>query len=157
VAIARCRPTLHGPAAVSAKRSRTHGTQSPGQDHEPEIVADALDDARGYAQPAWTAGKWISVVLAFIVLAAAVLWLGQLLGLAAAVMPGGLDASSAAHWGGLNALGLGLLLLVVFSVRRVRRRREEMRDDSRCAGYVYRPIGRLERRRGLAGTGSRSV
>jgi hypothetical protein len=93
----------------------------PGQDHEPEVVIDAPDDARGHNQPGWTAGTWIAVILGFVVLAAGLLWVGQLFGLAAAVLPGGLDGGSAALWGGLGAVGLGLLVLVFVSVRRGRR------------------------------------
>jgi hypothetical protein len=93
----------------------------PGQNHEPEVVVDAPDDARGHNQPGWTAGAWIAVSLGFVVLAAGLLWLGQLFGLAAEILPGGMDGGSAAVWGGLGAIGLGLLLLVVVSVRRARR------------------------------------
>jgi hypothetical protein len=93
----------------------------PGQDHEPEVVVDAPDDARGHNQPAWTAGTWIALILGFVVLAAGLLWVGQLFGLAAAILPGGLDNRTAALWAGLGVVGLGLLLLIVFGVRRARR------------------------------------
>jgi hypothetical protein len=93
----------------------------PGQDHEPEVVIDAPDDARGFNQPAWTAGQWLALVLGFVVLAAGLLWVGQLFGLVAEVVPGGMEGGSTAVWAGLGAVGLGIVLLLVASIRRARR------------------------------------
>jgi hypothetical protein len=93
----------------------------PGQAHEPEVVIDVPDDARGYNQPAWTAGRVFFALIALAMMGAALLWVGQLLGSAAAILPGGMDALSAAVWGGVGAVGLGLLLVVLLGVRRAGR------------------------------------
>ena len=93
----------------------------PGQDTEPEVVVDAPDDARGYNDKGWSAMHVVVAVIAGLMLLAGLLWLGEIFGLIAAVLPGGADPQSAALWGAAGVVGLVLLLVLLRAARQSRR------------------------------------
>jgi hypothetical protein len=92
----------------------------PGENHEPDVVVDAPDDARGYNHSAWTGVRIIFWILAGLLVLASLLWLGQIFGLMAAVLPGGTDPLGAALWGGAGVVGLALLIILIRAARESR-------------------------------------
>jgi hypothetical protein len=94
---------------------------APGEGHEPEFVSDVPDDARQNRTEGWGPVHFIGITLALLMLLAGAVWLGELVGLFAAVLPGGMSPASAALYGGLGVVGLATLLLLLFGLRRSRR------------------------------------
>ncbi len=90
----------------------------PGQGDEPEFTTNAPDDARGYNAPAWSAAHALLVLLAVLMIGAALLWLGELIGVLAAVLPGGQGPVAGALWGALGMAGVVILLVVISLARR---------------------------------------
>ena len=85
----------------------------PGQDHEPQRVSDVPDDARQNRTEGWGAMHYAVVALSLLMLFAGLLWVGELVGLLAAVLPGGLGPVPAALLGTAGLIGLGLLVFVI--------------------------------------------
>lgn len=94
--------------------------QIPGQNHEPPLVNDAPDDARDYSIHGWGPVHYVVIVIALLMLLAGALFLGELVGLLAAVLPGGGSPVAAAVWGAVGIVGLAILLFMI-SQRRSRR------------------------------------
>ncbi len=90
----------------------------PGQDHEPPLVSNAPDDARDYRTEGWGPVHYVFITLALLMLLAGALWLGELVGLLAGVLPGGAGPAAGAVYGALGVLGLLILLFVISRLRR---------------------------------------
>jgi hypothetical protein len=93
----------------------------PGENHEPEVVVDAPNDARGYNYSGWSVVRVVVWIVAGLMLLAGLLWLGQLFGLVAAVLPGGADPVSTGIWAGLGIVGLALMVFLWRAARGSRR------------------------------------
>jgi hypothetical protein len=93
----------------------------PGQGLEPEFVNNAPDDARGYRTEGWGPIHYIFIALALLMLLAGALWLGEVVGLIAAILPGGLGPASGAVYGALGIIGMLGLLFAISRMRSGRR------------------------------------
>jgi hypothetical protein len=95
----------------------------PGEGHEPPLVNDAPDDARHNRTEGWGPVHYAFVIVALLMLLAGALWLGELAGLIAAVLPGGAGAVAGAVYGALGLLGLLILLWAIGRIRAGNNRR----------------------------------
>jgi hypothetical protein len=94
---------------------------APGQGREPEFVSNAPDDAREYRTEGWGPIHYIFIALALLMLLAGALWLGTLVGLLAAVLPGGEGPVGGALYGALGIIGVLILLWAINRMRSGRR------------------------------------
>ncbi len=94
---------------------------APGHGQEPEFVNDAPDDAREYRTEGWGPVHYLVIAVALLMLLAGALWLGELVGLLAAVLPGGVGPVGGALFGTLGIIGLVILLVAIARMRSARR------------------------------------
>ena len=94
---------------------------APGEGLEPEFVNDTPDDARQYRTEGWGPVHYIFITVALLMLLGGALWLGELVGLLAAVLPGGAGPVSGAVYGTLGIFGLLILLFAINRMRSGRR------------------------------------
>jgi hypothetical protein len=94
---------------------------APGEGHEPPFVSDVPDDAREYRTEGWGPLHYIFIALALLMLLAGALWLGEVVGLIAAILPGGTSPAAAAVYGSLGFVGLLVLVALIAGARRSRR------------------------------------
>jgi hypothetical protein len=94
---------------------------APGEGHEPKLVSDVPDDARHNRTEGWGPVHFGFVSVALLMLVAGALWLGELVGLIAAVLPGGASPATAAVYGGMGIIGFAILLIAINALRRGRR------------------------------------
>ena len=93
----------------------------PGEGTEPPLVNDAPDDARHNRTEGWGAVHYVTIAIALLMLLAGALFLGEVVGLLAAVLPGGGDPAGAAVWGAIGIVGFLILLFAISRMRSGRR------------------------------------
>ena len=93
----------------------------PGEGHEPPLVNDAPDDAVHNRTEGWGAVHYVVIAIALLMLLAGAMFLGEVVGLLAAVLPGGASPAAAAVWGSIGIVGFLILLLAINRMRRGRR------------------------------------